>query len=172
MARRHSSAMIPRPVKKITNTLWELSNGVSEGLGAGAVGFNFSSAGTQPSTLLRIRGEIVAWIDGASAAAKGVYVSYGIILVPEGSGTTVRFNPQTDANAPWLLYGSGFIGYDEPVADAVDVPGITSFRHVIDNKAMRIIRPDVEMQLVITNTTVAGAVSVNAAYEMRWLQGF
>ena len=160
-----------RPPKKIDNTIWELSNG-SGTFAAGAIAFNFSSVGTAPTTLLRIRGEVVAYVDGASAPGKLVEVTWGIILVPEGSGTTLQFNPVTDANAPWLAYGQGFVGHEEMVVDAVGVEGLSMFRQRIDNKAMRRIRPDVEMQLVVANTTVLTASSINFAYSMRWLQGF
>ncbi len=111
-------------------------------------------------------------MDAASADAAAIHVSYGIILVPEGSGTTVQFSPFADANAPWLLWGAGLLGYEEQVTDVIDTPGLTSFREKIDNKAMRIIRPDVEMQLVVENTTAGGTDAINFSYQLRWLQGF
>ncbi len=168
---------MPRPrlrsrgQKKLDHTRWDNSNGIF-GTSAGAAAFEFSAVGTEPATLLRIRGEVAAWVDGTQAPAKAALISYGIILVPEGTGTTVLFDPFLDANAPWLLYGQGVIAYEEMVTDVVDVPGVTSFRHVIDNKAMRIIRPDVEMQFVVTNTTIGGALGVNLNVGLRWLIGF
>ncbi len=157
--------------KKIQSKVWELSNGFAA-QSAGVTGINFSTVGTVPTTLLRIRGEVMAWADGTQAPATAALVSYGIILVPEGTGTTVLFDPFADPNAPWLLYGQGTIGYEEAVTDVVDMPGLTSFRHIIDNKAMRIIRPDVEMQFCVTNTTINGALGVNLNFGLRWLQGF
>ncbi len=154
------------------HTAWELSTGYVAGLTAGNQGFNFSTVGTSPATLLRIRREIVGNMDAATAVAAGIQLTYGIILVPEGSGTTVQFTPVGDANAPWLLWGTGFVGYEEGVTDVIDYPGLTSFRHVIDNKAMRRIRPDVEMQFVLETTTALGSGSVNLNYSLRWLQGF
>ena len=162
-----------RPVaKKIQHTSWELSNGNFTAQAAGTTARAFSSVGTAPTTLMRIRGEVMGFIDGVLGAGKLVMCSYGIILVPEGTGTTVLYDPFTDGNAPWLLYGQASLGYEELVTDVVDVPGITSFRHVIDNKAMRIIRPDVEMQFVMTNTSTVSAQAVHVAYGLRWLQGF
>ena len=172
MARQFSRSTIPRPRKKLDQTAWELSTGSVSAQGTGSVAFQFSSVGTDPSTLLRIRGEVVGFTDGANAPGLGVYVAYGIILVPEGTGATVLFDPEADANAPWLLYGSSFLGYEEQVTDVIDIPGISSFRDKIDNKAMRIIRPDMEMQFVFTNASVFTAESVNLAYHLRWLSGF
>ena len=122
------------------------------------------------TTLVRIRGEVVCYLDATSAPGTLVQIIYGIIQVPEGSAGAARYSPVADPNAPWLLYGTAHLGYEEMVTDVIDVPGMTSFRHVIDNKAMRIIRPDVELQLVVSNTTVFTAAPVNFAYNLRWLQ--
>ncbi len=170
MARRQSHRAVSG--KKLDHTSWEYSSGYVAAQAAGTMGFLFSSAGTQPSTLLRIRGEISGVLDTAPSVATAINVNYGIILVPEGSAATVQFSPVSDANAPWLLYGTAFLGYEEMVTDVIDAPGVTSFRHTIDNKAMRIIRPDVEMQMVVENTTVGTADAINFNYSLRWIQGF
>ena len=149
---------------------WELSTGVFAAQAAGQAELQFSTVGVLQSTLVRIRGEVLCLIDGVQALGGLVTIYYGIILVSEGSAANPRYDPLADANAPWLLYGTGVLGYEEAVTDVIDVPGITSFRHVIDNKAMRIIRPDQEMQFVMRNSTTATAISVNMAYSLRWLQ--
>ena len=172
MARRVTRSVVARPAKKIDNVIWELSTGSSLAQNAGVAAIQFSTVGTTPSTLLRIRGEFMGFVDGALATAKLIALNWGIILVPEGSATTAQFDPVADANAPWLAYGAFHLGYEEPVVDVVDIPGITSYRQVVDNKAMRRIRPDVEMQLCVTNSTVSGAIPMNSVYSMRWLQGF
>ena len=169
MPRRFSRSRGP---KKLDHTQWALSTGSSQAQAAGAVAINFSTVGTTPATLLRIRGEILVFLDGSHAPGKLIQVTYGIILVPEGTGTTVVFDPVLDANAPWLLYGQGTLGYDEPVTDVIDIPVATGFRHTIDNKAMRIIRPDIEMQMVVQNSTIGTSASSNFVYGLRWLLGF
>ncbi len=166
------SNLRPRPAKKIQSLIWDLSSGTFSALSAGSAALNFSSVGSTPTTLLRIRGEVTGYIDAASAPGKLVAINYGIILVPESQGTTVIWNPVGDATAPWLLYGTMILGTEEMVTDVVDVPGISSRIHSIDNKAMRRIRPDVEMQFVVENTTLLTASSVNLSYSLRWLQGF
>ena len=157
-----------RPLKN--RYIWELSTGSFSAQAAGTSALQFSSVGTAQTTLVRIRGEIIGSVDATQAPGGLVSLTWGIILVPEGSGTTVQYKPSQDANAPWLLYGSAHLGYEEMVTDVVDVPAITGFRLVIDNKAMRIIRPDQEMQLVVDNATVFTALPVNFAYTLRWLQ--
>ena len=166
MARQHSRSRA-RPLKNWYN--WQLSTGSFSAQAAGNASLNFSSVGSVQTTLHRIRGEVVGYVDSMSVPGGLAQVTYGIILVPEGSGTNTQFNPVSDANAPWLLYGQASIGYEEMVTDVIDVPGMTAFRHVIDNKAMRIIRPDLEMQFVLVNTTTFTAIPINLSYNLRWL---
>ena len=157
--------------RKLKNRyIWELSTGSFSGQAAGSSSLQFSSVGTIQTTLVRIRGEVMGYIDGAPTPGDLTVIHYGIILVEEGAGASTRYNPALDANAPWLLYGTASLGYEEMVTDVVDVPGITSFRHVIDNKAMRIIRPDQEMQFALFSTTTFTATPVNVAYSLRFLQ--
>ncbi len=145
--RRSRFPLATRPAKKLNSLNWQLTQAASAAVGAGATqGFQFSTVGLQPTTLLRMRGEVIGFLDAVQSPGKLIAVNYGIILVPEGSGATVQFAPLSDANAPWLLYGTALLGYEEMVTDVVDVPVISGFRHSIDNKAMRIIRPDLEMQ--------------------------
>jgi len=120
---------------------------------------------------MRIRGELVAYIDGLQAPPALVDCAVGVHIVPGGSGTTVTAAPITDPNAPWLLYERFTLGYEEYVTDVIDNPGLTMFRKVIDVKGMRIIRPDVEMQVVFQNATLAGAASVNFSLAARVLFG-
>ena len=167
MARQHSR---PRARSLKNRYQWELSTGSFSAQAAGNASLQFSTVGVLQSTLHRIRGEVAGYIDATAVPGGLAQVSYGIILVPEGSTTNTQFNPVSDANAPWLLYGQASLGYEEMVTDVIAVPGMTYFRHVIDNKAMRIIRPDVEMQFVVVNTTTFTAIPINLSYNLRWLQ--
>ena len=164
MARRRSG-------KKIDFTRWDGSEHSFEPLAAGTAAQTFVTAGTATETLLRIRGNLIAYMDGLEAPAVGIKVGVGIALVPEGSGTTVTVSPLTDPTFPWLYFTTFFLGYEEMVTDVIDVPGLTSYRESIDNKAMRIIRPDVELQLVAENITADGAGSVNIQMGLRVLFG-
>ena len=62
------------------------------------------------------------------------------------------------------------LGYEEYVVDVIDAPGLTVYRSPIDSKAMRIVRNQ-EVQLVVHNTTLIGAASVNVSVHGRFLTG-
>ena len=159
--------------KKIDHVAWE---GFAISMGAVAAGTQALTFLTQtlerPVTVMRIRGQILGYIDGASAPPKGANMSLGVIKVPEGTSTTVVYNPVADDRASWMMYETFFLGYEEMVTDVIDVPGLTSYRKEIDVKAMRIVRPDEELQFVIENTTFDGAAAVNFAFAGRILIGF
>jgi len=160
-----------RSGKKIDFVHWTgIFPGVSA-LGAGSAAVLALVATHEPETLLRIRGNYVTWINGVQAPGGIAEISVGLILVPEGTGTTVLWSPFTDPDAPWIWYDSTILGYEEMVVDAVDVPEITSNRVVIDSKAMRIARNQ-ELQFVAENTTVASpAIAANALVSARVLSG-
>ncbi len=152
---RHWSAMI-------SQTLGQSSGNIATNVAAVAVVHT-------TETILRIRGSLTAWIDGAQAPGGAIRVTVGLHRVPEGTGTTILADPQSDADAPWIYYTSFILAYEEMVTDVVDVAGTTSFREVVDNKSMRIIRPDQELQMVWSNVTVGGAMSFNAEFNGRVL---
>jgi len=120
---------------------------------------------------MRTRGNLVCWIDGLEAPAVSIIVSVGMHVVPEGTGTTVLTEPFADENADWFYYNEFVIGYEESVTDVIAVQGLPIFREVIDVKAMRIAVPDTEVQLVVTNTTLNGAASLNITLSGRFLLG-
>ncbi len=150
-------------------TRWSGASSTFLAQGAGATGLTVISSGAVKATLLRIRGEIIGFMDGASAPGKLAEIAVGMILVPEGSSTTVTVSPIADSDAPWFFYRRFVIGYEEMVTDVVDVPGITSYRAVIDDKAMRIIRSGFEAQIVVENVTLGGSISANVVVTSRFL---
>jgi len=163
MARRRSG-------KKIDFVHWTGFDNVSLGLTAGSAALTLLAAQHDPETLLRIRGEYMTWVDSTQAPGALALISAGIILVPEGTSTTVLWSPRTDADAPWIWYDTSWIGEDELVTDVLDVPVLTGARKVIDNKAMRIVRNQ-ELQFVVENATFGNAVTMNAAIAGRTLSG-
>jgi len=132
---------------------------------------NINPAVHGQETILRTRGEVWAFVNDVQAPTSNlVQVALGLIVMPGGSGTTVTSSPITDADAPWFWYDTFVLGYEEMVTDVIDVPGITSYRGVIDSKAMRIIRSDREIQLVIESATLGGSgLAVNAGIVARLL---
>ena len=57
------------------------------------------------------------------------------------------------------------------MTDVIDIPGLTSFRKTIDSKAMRILRPGREVQLVFENLTLTSAATIQTALTFRMLLG-
>ncbi len=169
MAHRRSTRGPVR--KRIQSTRWDGANHFFGAATAGAVAQTFATAGTDTETLLRIRGELTGWIDGNDAPPVAIDVAVGIALVPEGSGTTVLWSPLSDDNAPWLMYERFTLGYEEYVTDVIQAVSLSSMRKTIDVKAQRIIRPDIELQIVMESATLSGAGAINVSFGFRALLG-
>ncbi len=158
-----------REGKKIDYTHWTGAFATTSGQSSGASGSQLINAQHLPETLLRTRGLFTAWLDATLAPGVAVFVTAGLILVPEGTGTTVTWSPQTDADAPWFWWTSFTLFYEEQVTDVVAADG-TWHREVIDSRAMRIIKNS-EIQLVVENTTAISAGSFNHTFAARFLNG-
>ena len=161
---------IPVPAKKIQALRWTAHQSTFLALSAGSAALNAITAGTEPATAMRSRGQLYATLDGASVPAPLVLVSIGLILVPEGQDTTVIWDPFADNNAPWWFYSQFILGYEEGVTDVIAY-GNSAYRETVDLKAMRRIRPDEEIQCVCTATTLGGAKAVNVSLTLRTLLG-
>jgi len=160
-----------RHAKKVRYTRWEGLQQTFAGRAAGTAGANIISAASDPQTLLRTRGELVCSLDGTQAPGALIAVGVGLILVPEGTGTSVLWSPISDPNAPWFYYSQFVLGYEEMVTDVVDTAGFPLVRLTIDSKAMRIQRSDVEIQMVVENVTLGSAAEVTLAVTGRMLFG-
>jgi len=151
---------------------WSGSQQAFLALSAGTSGSTFITATDDPpETLLRLRGELMCVLDGTQAPGVLLSVGVGIALVPQGSGTTVLWSPLSDSDAPWWFYERFSIGYEEQVTDVISAQGLQLFRKTIDLKGMRIIRPDVEAQIVVENLTIGSAGSLNLSLQSRVLFG-
>jgi len=160
--------------KKIDNLVWSAVQGAMSAVSAGQQALNAIgvSAINRPVTIMRTRGSVDVWIDGAQVPGKGLLVSWGLIVVPEGSGTSVIYQPVSDDNADWFGYGTTALGYEEMVTDVIDIPGLTHHRFEVDIKAMRRLGPDEEVQFVLENTTQQSAAAINCVFGFRFLLGF
>ena len=167
MARSRRSSAQPR----IKNLRWGGNTHTFQALSAGTAAQTLITSADATDTLMRIRGELVCWIDGLEVSATAVDIAIGAIVMPEGQGATVVSDPASDDSAPWLFYERFVVGYEEYVTDVIDASGLSVFRKTIDVKAMRILRPDREVQLVFSNTTLIGAASVNLVMSFRALLG-
>ncbi len=160
-----------RSERRIDQVRWTGGRVTISAQGAGTVAATFLTAGSTPETILRIRGQLSCFKDGLSAPGLRSDIAVGLIVMPEGTGTTVTSSPIADDNAPWLYYSRFVIGYEEMVTDVVDIPALTMYRETIDNKAMRIVRPDREVQVVVENITIATGLSINLEIVHRTLLG-
>ncbi len=159
-----------RHAKKIDTVHWTVGSFEHGSLAAGFAATLVGAAQHLPETILRIRGEVVVNPAGAAAAGDGARVTMGLILVPEGTGTTVLWSPFTDGDAPWIWWDVAQITYTEPVTDVIACQEALSARKVIDSKAMRKVR-NTELQFVVENTTTQGVLSVDVFGTVRVLAG-
>ncbi len=157
--------------KKIDSLRWSRGGASNLAFGAGTLAATIVSDGLVEATIMRTRGSLIAYVDAAQAPGGLVRIGVGILSVMGGQGTTVVSSPLTDGEAPWMWFTQFQLGYEEYVVDVIDCPGITSYREMVDVKAMRKMRPDVELQLVFENITIGGALSVNMAVDLRFLIG-
>jgi hypothetical protein len=131
--------------RKIDFTHWHGANANFNALSAGTNAVTIIGSGlAKPETLMRTRGNIVCFIDGASAPPKLIEVGVGLIQAQGGQGGTVLSSPLTDADAPWFWYDRFTLGYEEMVTDVIDVAGLSVYRAVVDSKAMRVFGLDQE----------------------------
>ncbi len=145
-----------RPV----NRHWSTYSKSFLAFGSGTIAATVAAVGTSRETILRTRGNLYCQIDAVSAPGGLVEISLGMILVPEGTGTTVLWSPGTDVDAPWFWYDRFAVGYEEAVTDVIAYAGGGMYRNVMDSKAMRIVRNQ-EVQLVAENATAGTALAVN-----------
>ena len=155
--------------RRRSRTRWVLgtSDFLAQGAGTGAL--TVISAGAVEETILRVRGELLCQFDSAIAPPKAVRVGVGMIIMPEGQGTTVVSSSLTDGNAPWLWLELFHLFYEEPVTDVIGSQIGLAYRAKIDSKAMRILRPDREVQMVFEQATINGAQSINLSTSTRFL---
>ncbi len=156
--------------KKIDFLRWIGANDTFDAQSAGSAAKNFFSQ-TLPLTIMRTRGELICYVDGVSAPGALVEIGVGLIVVPEGSSTTVTVSPLTDPEADWFYYSRFHIGYEEMVTDVIAVQTIQGYREVVDNKAMRRMGSTEEVQVVVENITRQTAEAVNISLGLRLLLG-
>ena len=156
--------------KKIDFVHWTGFGASFAAQSAGTAGATLLAAQHDPETLLRTRGELIVYADGAQVSGALAHIAIGFCVVPEGTGSTVLWSPFTDSDAPFFYWTTAIVGYEEMVTDVIDVPGLTAFRETIDSKAMRKVRNS-EVQVVVENTTILGACVVNIRVAGRFLSG-
>ncbi len=157
--------------KKIDFVHWTYGSFSKLALSAGTSAVSVFAEQHLPETLLRMRGEIVVYADGAQAPGALASIGCGIRAVPSGTDATVLTSPISQGDAPWIWLGYYMIGHEEGVVDVLALSGLGFVRDVIDSKAMRKLDQNTELQFVVENATVGSAVTVNIAGQVRILTG-
>ncbi len=149
---------------------WDLS---TIALGALTVGNPVAAtivvAGAITETLMRMRGSVEAHLTSTIALGDAVHVGVGVIKAQSGQGTTVFSSPLSDGEAPWIWVDYFTLVSEDASASSVDGTDMKHIRHEIDSKAMRILRPDIELQIVGETVDVNGAPAVDIFSIIRFL---
>ena len=125
------------------------------------------TAGVTSQTLMRVRGTFYAMIVGTPTVTDIVQCGIGLLVVPGGSGAVVTSSPLTDGEAPFLWFEAFHLNTQS--AGATNANGPQFWRNVVDNKAMRVIRPDQEIQLVVEVSDAVGTSTVDFGLMARYL---
>ena len=115
---------------------------------------------TEPSTILRIRGDFRAMLDGASDGTVQQF-AFGIGVVSTDAatlGATAMPDPFGEPEYPWLFYHSANL-VASILGGALIEPALAQAFVTIDSKAMRRVKPgqslvSVLQTLLTSNTTI------------------
>ena len=109
-------------------------------------------------TIMRIRGRLAAVISAVSAPAI-TEVTMGLIIATDDAvavGATAIPDPELDSDAEWMWHGTLIVRSNS--ATLAETGGDGTDRLVVDTKAMRKVKTNSQLVLVINgNQTVAGA---------------
>ena len=139
----------------------------------GLIATNLYQFGDQEDavTVMRTRGQLLIYLDGAPAAGVAVNVGVGVHVVPKGTDTTPTLSPTSEAEGDWLVWLVCPLAYENYETDDPPGSGMTTCRLEIDSKAMRRMKPGEQLQVVVTNSTVGSAHAVNTIGQFRFLLG-
>ena len=143
---------------------WEGATIAQTSLNAGVVAEFALFAADSAETLMRMRGQVTALLDQTgAAAADAAIVGFGLIVAP--TGATVAVSPVTEPGANWLWHTFIVLAAEFAVASGNNEL-VSQARVDIDNKAMRKLREDETVFLVVENSNINGSpvVSVNGAF--------
>ena len=123
------------------------------------------TAGTTSQTIMRVRGSWACQLDLASADGDAAFIGIGFLV--QQAGATATSLPNTDGDAPFFFYETVPL-IVEDASLSID-RGLSSFRGVIDGKAMCVLRPDQEVIAIAEMSNVSGAPSWNVMASARFL---
>ena len=126
------------------------------------------------ATLIRVRGEIVMSIDGPVDGDK-VVVGLGLKIASDdqvAAGVSAFASPATDLDADWLWHGFMplMAQAGAGVGGSLNVQSVV-MRLTVDNKAMRKVRQNQQLVLVVTPENFAGTPGTDILAGLRTLIG-
>jgi len=126
-------------------------------------------------TIVRIRGKLLLRVTGVGGAPMGVIITMGIKLVSEqaaSAGAGSIEHPQSDIGSDWIWWHvEAFRSINTTEhASATGMPFGASVRDVVvDSKAMRKVKPNQVLKLVIQNTVIASTATLTLDGSIRVL---
>ena len=120
---------------------------------------------TFPRTLLRLRGELYVSVDGAETGGDLMQLTVGIKVIEVDLAGSILSTPFSDAEDDWLWWDTTFVGLEVSGNDAVS----RTSRKIVDNKAMRRMKPDQVLAMVVESTTISVGSVVNTLFNGRAL---
>jgi len=139
---------------------------------ATTVALVIASPSINKDTVMRTRGVVTGYVDGALATSRASLITIGMIVLQEGVVAAAGApDPFLDGNADWFYYTQFLLAYEESVTDVISVQAVSGYREVIDSKAMRKSMPDTEIAVVVANDNVSTGVQTNVHIAGRFLVG-
>jgi len=137
-------------------------------LSAGSSAVAVLTQGNTSQTLMRVRGNVLANVEGAEAQGDSAEIGISLLLGQAGLGAAeIESTPLGDPDAPFIWYTRFVLAAVGTGAD--DALGGRVYREVVDNKAMRVIRPDQELYVVVESLTISGALAADVHVGLRML---
>ena len=150
---------------------WTIARGSDLNRASGAIVQFEAFLSQSAETLMRLRGEVLMWLDSTNSAPGDVLaVAWGLIRAPSGS-TDIGVSPLTTGGAPWVAYGIAHLAVEAAIGiTAGDAyPSTGTVRFSLDSKAMRKFRENESLYMVLESIDVVGAPLFSTAFAIRAL---
>ena len=174
MAIRRSARTMVRAPKR--SMFWEGTTfAVTSGTGtvsAGAVVSESVLENIPNPTLVRVRGEFVAYATAIGASGAQAIVGIGLIRVTGralAAGVSSLPTPITDQGSDWLYHKMFPISVRGSLGADSEATGAHVFRWEIDNKSMRKFELNQAIALVTENSAITSTVTVQITGALRFL---
>ena len=156
MARRQFTPAVVSRGRKIDFKQWSAAPGLIFSSAAAGILIGGSLAFTFPATILRWRGVVTAMFDETAVAGDQVKLTYGIGVFNTASVTAISLPlPAADTDYPWVWWNQMFL--QQKGTGDEHAWGANNQKLEIDSKAMRKIKPEESLLLIVDRTNLVGA---------------